>query len=48
MERAVDGRKRIIGRLLGLDEEQVLVVMADHEYRLPIEDIKRARLAPEL
>ncbi len=48
MERAVDGRKRFIGQLLGLDEEQVLVEMADQEYRLPIEDIKRARLAPEL
>ncbi len=48
MERAVDGRKRFIGQLLGLDKEQVLVEMADQEYRLPIEDIKRARLAPEL
>ncbi len=47
MEQAVEGRKRIIGQLLGLDEEQVLVEMADHEYRLPIKDIKRARLAPE-
>ncbi len=42
-----EGRKRVVGLLAGLEENQVLVQVEDEEYVLPMENIHRTRVVPE-
>ena len=42
-----DGRRRFAGRLAGIEGDDVVVEVEDHEIVLPFEQIQRARLAPE-
>jgi ribosome maturation factor RimP len=39
-----EGRKRLSGRLLGVEDERVLLHVEDKEYRIPFEAIHRAKL----
>lgn len=48
LEREIEGRKTVTGELLGQEHGRVLVRMNDHEFSLPMTEIKRARLAPEM
>jgi len=42
------GRRKFSGTLLGLEDNQVLLTNDDGEYRLPLLEIEKARLQPEL
>lgn len=42
-----EGRKRFKGILNGIEDQDVLVVVDNHEYLLPIEQIDRAHLVPQ-
>ena len=43
----VDGRRKLVGVLGGLEERQVLVLEQGECYRIPLELIESARLVPE-
>ena len=43
----VDGRRKLVGVLGGLEEEQVLILEQGECYRVPLELIESARLVPE-
>lgn len=42
-----EGRKRFKGILNGVEDQDVVVIVDDHEYLLPIEQIDRAHLVPQ-
>ena len=42
-----DGRRRLAGRLAGVEGDEVVVELEDHEVVLPFEQIQRARLVAE-
>ena len=42
-----DGRRRLAGRLAGVEGDDVVVELEDHEVVLPFEQIQRARLVAE-
>lgn len=42
-----DGRRRFAGRLAGIEGDDVVVEVEDHEIVLPFEQIQRTRLVPE-
>jgi len=46
-----EGRKRIVGLLAGLEEDdafgQVIVQVDDEQYLLPLENVQRARIVPQ-
>lgn len=42
----IDGRKRVNGQLVGVEEEQAVVRAGDDEFVLPIEAIARTRVVP--
>jgi len=42
-----DGRRRIAGRLAGIEDGDVVVCAGEDEYLLPFEQIQRARLVPD-
>lgn len=45
----LDGRRKLIGRLLGMRDDDVAIVDAEgREWRVPLELIEKARLVPEL
>ena len=45
----LDGRRKLIGRLLGIRDDEVVIVDAEgREWRVPLERIEKARLVPEL
>ncbi|MER2526450.1 MAG: ribosome maturation factor RimP [Candidatus Competibacter denitrificans] len=45
----VEGRRKLVGRLLGMREDDVVIVDgAGREWRVPLERIEKARLVPEL
>jgi ribosome maturation factor RimP len=44
----VDGRRRFEGRLVGVEEDVVVVEVEGEEHRLPYADIDRARLRPDV
>lgn len=45
----LDGRRKLVGRLLGMRDEDVVIVDSEgREWRVPFEQIEKARLAPEL
>lgn len=41
-----EGRRNFAGRLVGIEAEDIVVVVEDHEYLLPIEMIDKAQLVP--
>lgn len=45
----LDGRRKLVGRLLGMRDDDVVIVDSEgREWRVPIERIEKARLVPEL
>jgi ribosome maturation factor RimP len=42
-----EGRRNFSGRLVGVETEDVVVVVDDHEFLLPIEMIDKAELVPQ-
>ena len=43
----IDGRRRFLGRLLAVNEGEIVLEMEGRELRLPISGIHKARLEPE-
>jgi ribosome maturation factor RimP len=43
-----EGRRRFKGWLMGLEGEDVIVRVDDHEYLLPLKQIDKARVQPRL
>lgn len=43
---AFDGRRKFTGQLTGVEDEDVLVVVDDNEYLLPIDLIEKANIVP--
>ena len=41
-----EGRKRFVGLLAGIEDDQALVRIEDQEYALPLENVHRARVVP--
>lgn len=42
-----DGRRNFDGQLTGIEEEDVVLMMADHEYLLPLLSIDKAHIVPD-
>ena len=42
-----EGRRNFAGRLVGVEAEDVVVVVEDHEYLLPIDMIDKAQIVPQ-
>ncbi|MCZ6642119.1 MAG: ribosome maturation factor RimP [Gammaproteobacteria bacterium] len=42
----LDGQKRIVGVLTGVEKDEAIVQVEDEEYLLPIENVQRARIVP--
>ena len=42
-----DGRRKFKGQLIGVEQEDVVLVVDDHEYLLPIELIEKANVVPQ-
>lgn len=42
-----EGRRNFSGRLVGVEADEVVMVVEDHEYLLPIEMIDKAELVPQ-
>lgn len=43
---AFDGRRKFSGRLMAVEEEDVVVAVDEHEYLLPLEQIEKANIVP--
>jgi ribosome maturation factor RimP len=41
-----DGRRRFKGRLQGVEQEDIVLLVDDHEYLLPVELIEKAHIVP--
>ena len=48
MMQPIEGRKRFAGRLLGVGERDITLELESGRINLPIDDIHRARLAPDM
>ena len=48
MMQPLEGRKRFAGRLLGVGERDITLELESGRISLPIDDIHRARLAPDM
>ena len=44
---AYDGRRNFKGQLLGIEEQDIVMAIDDHEYLLPVDLIERARVVPQ-
>lgn len=45
----LDGRRKLVGRLLGMRDDDVVIVDSEgREWRVPLERIEKARLVPKL
>ncbi len=45
----LDGRRKLVGRLLGMRDDDVAIIDGEgREWRVPLEQIEKARLVPEL
>ncbi len=42
----LEGKKRIVGLLCGVENGEVIVRIEDEEYLLPLENVQRARIVP--
>jgi len=47
MHSSVEGRRRFKGLLKGVKDDELLLVVDDQEFVLPLEQIEKARLVPE-
>ncbi|PIE83493.1 MAG: ribosome maturation factor RimP [Candidatus Contendobacter odensis] len=48
LKTVLEGRRKLIGRLLGLQDNTVVIVDRDgQEWRVPLDQIEKARLIPE-
>jgi ribosome maturation factor RimP len=43
---AYDGRRNFKGRLVGVDGDEIVLVVADTEYLFPVEGIDKANVVP--
>lgn len=41
-----DGRRRFKGRLQGVEQEDIVLLVDDHEYLLPVDLIEKAQIVP--
>lgn len=42
-----DGRRNFKGQLLGIEEQDIVMAIDDHEYLLPVDLIDKARVVPQ-
>lgn len=42
-----DGRRKFKGQLLGVEEQDIVLLLDEHEYLLPIELIEKAHIVPQ-
>ena len=42
-----EGRRKFKGQLIGVEQEDVVLVVDDHEYLLPVELIEKANVVPQ-
>lgn len=42
-----EGRRKFKGQLIGVEQDEVVLVVDDHEYLLPIELIEKAQVVPQ-
>jgi len=43
---AFEGRRKYLGRLMAVEDDEVVLVCGEHEYLFPLADIERANLVP--
>jgi ribosome maturation factor RimP len=43
----LEGRRRFVGRLVGVEQDEVVMDVDGSRYRLPLEQVEKARLVPE-
>jgi ribosome maturation factor RimP len=41
-----EGRRRVIGALTGLENDEMVVQVEDSEYQIPLSNVQRARIVP--
>ena len=41
-----EGRRNFKGRLTGVDGDEIILVVTDHEYLFPVEGIEKANVVP--
>ena len=41
-----EGRRRVVGALTGLENDEVVVQVEDSEYLIPLSNVQRARIVP--
>lgn len=42
-----EGRRNFKGRLTGIDDDEIVLVVTDHEFLFPVEGIEKANLVPQ-
>ena len=47
MRMPIEGRRRFAGRLLGLEQDEIVIEVDGSSFRLPLEQVEKARLVPE-
>ena len=43
----ISGQRRFVGKLLGMEQEEILLAVGDETLRLPLDQIDKAKLVPE-
>ena len=41
-----EGRRRVVGALTGLENDEMVVQVEDSEYQIPLSNVQRARIVP--
>jgi len=41
-----EGRRNFKGRLMGIDDDEIVLVVTDHEFLFPVEGIEKANVVP--
>jgi ribosome maturation factor RimP len=41
-----EGRRNFKGRLTGIDNDEIVLVVTDHEFLFPVEGIEKANVVP--
>ena len=47
LEVPLDGRRRVEGLLVGVEDSELVVTVDDEEYLIPLEQVRRARVVPQ-
>ena len=47
LEVPLDGRRRVKGLLVGVEDSELVVTVDDEEYLIPLEQVRRARVVPQ-